>query len=85
MTEKHSASWARIEVVQRSKGQSAVARAAYHLATRLFDERRQEWHDYSAKGGVEVVGIFGWRNRDAGDLWNAAERAEKNKGNGAWK
>ncbi|WP_370316309.1 MobA/MobL family protein [Sagittula sp.] len=85
MTEKHSASWARIEVVQRSKGQSAVARAAYHLATRLFDERRQEWHDYSTKGGVQVVGIFGWRNRNAGDLWNAAERAEKNKGNGQWK
>ncbi|PTA98888.1 MULTISPECIES: MobA/MobL family protein [unclassified Sulfitobacter] len=79
MSDRHSASWARIEVVQRSKGQSAVARAAYHLAARLYDERRDQHHDFSKRGGVETVGVFGWRNRDPQDLWNAAENAEKKR------
>jgi len=79
MSDRHSASWARMEVVQRSRGQSAVARAAYHLATRLYDERRDQTHDFSGKDGVAAVGIFGWRNRDPQDLWNAAEAAEKNR------
>ncbi|SEI87463.1 MobA/MobL family protein [Pseudooceanicola nitratireducens] len=83
-TERHSASWARFKVVQRSKGQSAVARAAYHLGAKLHDPRTGKTHNYTKRHGIELVGVFGWRNRDPQDLWQAAEEREKRKKNGAW-
>lgn len=67
-----------IKAIQRSKGKSAVAAAAYRSATKLLDKRTGELHDYTRKQRVDFGSIIGWLDtREA--LWNAAESAEKIK------
>ena len=76
----------RITQVKRSKGQSAVAAAAYRAGEKLFDERTQRTHDYSRRHGVERTEIMlpddapEWvRGLSREALWNAVEAAEKRK------
>lgn len=67
--------------IARSSGRSAVAAAAYRSGQELTDERTGLVHDYTRKGGVvsaEAVLADG-STVDRGDLWNAAEFAEKRK------
>lgn len=72
------------KVVQRSKGQSALASAAYQAGEKLRDERTGRWCNYSKKKGIVHAEIFapahspGWA-RNRGALWNRAEAAEKRK------
>jgi hypothetical protein len=68
--------------LSRSTGRSAVAAAAYRAGACLCDQRQGIQHDYTRRSGVlhaELVlpeGAGPW-SRDA--LWNAAEKAEKQK------
>lgn len=73
-----------LQVMQRSKGRSAVAAAAYRSCTFLHDERVDIQHDYRKKGGhvsTELFGVDGLKlgMADIGTLWNAAEKAENRK------
>jgi hypothetical protein len=71
-------------LVSRSKGQSAVAAAAYRAGMRLDDERLGKTFDYTRRYGVLYCEILapanapGWMCNRA-ELWNAVERAEKRK------
>lgn len=72
-----------VKTVSRSKGQSAVASAAYRSGNCLKDERNGKTHDYTRRQGVEgtfIVAPAGceW-TQDRGTLWNSAEGAEKRK------
>ena len=73
-----------LQVMQRSKGRSAVAAAAYRSCTFLHDERVDIQHDYRKKGGhvsTELFGVEGLKLKmaDISTLWNTAEKAEKRK------
>jgi hypothetical protein len=70
------------QVIQRSKGRSAVAAAAYRSGSNLYDERRGTSHDFTKRRGVEWCGILlpdgapeSLRERSV--LWNTVERLEK--------
>lgn len=67
--------------IQRSKGRSAVASAAYRAGVCLSDERTGEIHDYTRKQGVEHSEIItpNGENMERALLWNAAEKAEIRK------
>jgi MobA/MobL family protein len=71
-------------VVCRSKGQSAVAAAAYRAGVSLEDERLGKTFDYTRRRGVLHSEIRtpektpDWM-RDRGQLFNAIEKAEKRK------
>lgn len=71
--------------MQRSKGRSSVAAAAYRSAQRLVDERTGEIHDYTKKQGVEHSRVYvpdhapAWA-QDRATLWNACE-AKENRSN----
>jgi hypothetical protein len=71
-------------LVCRSKGQSAVAAAAYRAGERIDDERLGKTFDYTRRRGVLHNEILapenapGWM-RDREQLWNAVEKAEKRK------
>ena len=72
------------KVIQRSKGRSAVAAAAYRSASELEDERLGRSHDFTAKAGVvhsEIMLPAGapehWLDRSA--LWNEVEAVERRK------
>lgn len=73
---------ARPKQVQRSKGRSSVAAAAYRSASLLVDEHTGLKHDYRNKGGVEHTQIHlpdnapAWA-KDRGMLWNGVEEIEK--------
>lgn len=72
------------EPIQRSKGFSAVAAAAYRAGDELHDERTGETHDYRRKRGVFASAILAPDNapewvQDREELWNKAELAEKRK------
>lgn len=72
-----------VKVVSRSKGQSAVASAAYRSGDALTDEREGRTHDYTRRRGVEASFIVApagceWAH-DRAALWNAAEATEKRK------
>jgi len=67
-----------IKPIQRSKGSSAVAAAAYRSASKLVDERTGEIHDYTKKEHVDFGAIIGWLDTRE-TLWNAAEAAENRK------
>lgn len=76
----HAAAHHSVKVFSRSKGQSAVASAAYRVGAKITDERTGTIHDYRAKkSGVEFVANIGWPEDDVAGLWNAAEAAEKRK------
>ena len=71
-----------ISITQRSRGQSAVAGAAYQSGDRLFSEYDQKYKDYSRKSGVIYTEIMLPSNAppefaDRETLWNAAEEIEK--------
>jgi hypothetical protein len=71
-------------LVCRSKGQSAVAAAAYRAGARLDDERLGKTFDYTRRRGVLHSEILAPENapdwmRDRKQLWNAVEKAEKRK------
>ena len=69
------------KVISRTKGQSAVASAAYRTGQRLEDERYGKVQDFSRKAGVEFVwhavpaGAPEWA-QDVAQTWNEVERAE---------
>ncbi len=71
-------------LVCRSKGQSAVAAAAYRAGAVLEDERLGKTFDYRRRGGVLHTEIHapdntpGWM-LDRLQLWNAVEKVEKRK------
>lgn len=73
-----------IKPVQRSKGRTATAAAAYRAGCKILDERTGEIHDYTRKGGVESADIVfpagapEWV-ADRAKLWNGAEQAETRK------
>lgn len=67
--------------VTRSAGRSAVAAAAYRGGCVLTDERTGLVHDYTRKGGVVSSDLVlpDGQVADRGQLWSAAELAEKRK------
>lgn len=71
-------------IIQRSKGQSAVASAAYRAGELLNDERLGKSFDYRRHLGVlhsEILAPYNapvWM-RDRAQLWNAVEKAEKRR------
>lgn len=64
--------------IQRSKGKTATAAAAYRAGIQLHDIRTGKTFDYTKKNDVSNSFIVGW-NSSRFDLWNAAEAAEKRK------
>lgn len=73
----------RIKISTRSKGQSAVAQAAYQSGDRLFDERENRTKYYSDKRGIVYTEILLPVNApseyaDRNTLWNAVEAVENN-------
>ena len=71
-----------VSITQRSRGQSAVAGAAYQSGDRLFSEYDQKYKDYSQKQGIVYTEIMLPSNAppefaDRETLWNAAEEIEK--------
>jgi len=75
-------------VVKSSKGQSAVAKAAYNAHDLLTNENTGDRHDYRYKGEVIFSGIFAPKDapawvkeltQDRQALWSAVEGAEKRK------
>lgn len=73
-----------LRTFSRSKGESAVAAAAYRAGAALADTRTGLTHDYTRRHGVESVetllppGAPAWA-ADRTALWNAAEAAETRK------
>lgn len=74
--------------ITRSKGQSAVAAAAYRSGKRLEDKRYGKIQDYSSRAGILSADIIlpnSIKNQlsvttiDRQVLWNTAESAEKRK------
>ena len=73
-----------VDQIKRSAGQSAIAAAAYRAGEKLYSEYYGETNDYSRKGGVLHTEILLPPNappeyKDRQTLWNAVEKAEKNK------
>lgn len=72
------------QIISRSKGKSVVASASYRSGDKLHDERIDETFDYSRKQKIDGTEIHApdhapdWVH-DRERLWNAVERAEKNK------
>ena len=71
-----------ITITQRSKGQSAVAGAAYQSGEKLFSEYDQKTKNYTGKRGILYTEIMlpshappEYANRET--LWNSVEAAEK--------
>ena len=76
-----------VKAISRSAGRSATAAIAYRAGVAIRDERTQELHDYSRRGGVDrsyaegialPEGAPTWAH-DREALWNAAEIAETRK------
>jgi MobA/MobL family len=71
-----------VKIVQRSKGRTATAAAAYRSGTRIECERTGEVYDYTRKKGIELTSLLfpaeapDWAH-DRAALWNAAEKREK--------
>ena len=67
-----------IKLVQRSKGKSVVAAAAYRSGTKLVNEWDGMTHDYTRKGGVVHAEIMLPAHalpefQDRAILWNSVE------------
>jgi Ti-type conjugative transfer relaxase TraA len=72
------------KMVQRNKGQSAVAAAAYRSGSLLVEETTGITHDYTRKRGVEHSEILAPDRApswvfDRQTLWNAVEQSERRK------
>ena len=73
-----------VSITQRSKGQSAVAKAAYNSRSKLIDERTDTLYNYSRKQDLEFSEILLPTNApkwaaDRQNLWSQAELAENRK------
>ena len=72
--------YSRLSTLSRSRGQSAVAAAAYRCGGKLKDERLDRVHDYRRKGGVIDVRMLAPADAawalDSSTLWNMAETVE---------
>lgn len=73
-----------IKIIQRSKGKSAVAAAAYRSGTKLTNEWDGLTHDYSRKRGVVHAEIMLPSHAppefaDRSILWNSVEQIEKSR------
>lgn len=73
-----------VKTISRSAGRSATAAIAYRSGEKVACERTGLVHDYTRRRGVEHTEIFTPENapewaRNRGELWNAAELAEKRK------
>lgn len=73
-----------VQLISRSKGQSAIAAAAYRAGVKLHDDRTGLSHDYSRKARVAHTEILAPENApewvgDREQLWNRVEAAEKRK------
>ena len=73
-----------IKLVQRSKGKSVVAAAAYRSGTKMVNEWDGMTHDYTRKGGVVHAEIMLPAHappefQDRAILWNSVEQIEKSK------
>ena len=73
-----------LKVFSRSKGQSAVAAAAYRSGSQLYDERYQKTHRYENRGGIAETFIVLPENtadeyQSRATLWNAVEASETRK------
>jgi ATP-dependent exoDNAse (exonuclease V) alpha subunit len=72
-----------VNIVKRSKGQSAIKKVSYDSASKLMDERTKKIFDYTKKGnGVAFSEILAPINSpdwiyDRGKLWNVVENFEK--------
>ena len=71
-----------VKIIQRSKGRSAVAAAAYRSGENLTNEWDGEIHDYTHKGGIvhrEIVlpAHAPPEFSDRSTLWNSVEQIEK--------
>jgi len=69
-------------IIQRSKGHSAVASAAYRAGERIHDQRIGDIFDYGRRRGIEYTDIMAPENApawmlDRAQLWNGVEKAEK--------
>ena len=69
---------------KRSKGQSAIASAAYRSGEKLYSEYYGEYSDYTRKRGVICSDILlpphaPKEYADRQTLWNAVEKAERGK------
>lgn len=74
----------RIKMFQRSKGESAVAAAAYRAGLKLLDESTGTHHDYRRKRGILCTRCFAPRDAPAWAvepqvLWQEAQAREKRK------
>ena len=72
------------KIISRSRGQSAVASAAYRAGELMNDERLGRGFDFRRHLGVVYTDILAPANapdwmRDRAQLWNAVEKAEKRK------
>ena len=67
-----------VKPVQRSKGRSATAAAAYRAREVIQDERQGMIFDYSAKQDLEHEEIIGWDGTRS-ELWNEGEMVEPSK------
>lgn len=76
-----------IKPLSRSKGQSAIAAAAYRSGENIFDQREGREHDYRRKTGIDqnasqIIqpdGVDSPIAKTRSALWNAAEKIEKRK------
>lgn len=69
-------------IIQRDKGRSAIAAAAYRSAERLYDARQDMVHDYTQKQGVVHRQILLPKHalaylHERENLWNLVESTEK--------
>jgi len=71
-----------ITITQRSRGQSAVAGAAYQSGEKLYSEYDRKWKSYTEKQGIVYTEIMLPANAppafsDRSTLWNSVEKIEK--------
>jgi ATP-dependent exoDNAse (exonuclease V) alpha subunit len=73
-----------VDIFTRSKGQSAVAAAAYRSGEKIKNEYDGKTHDYSRKKGIVYQEILLPENApkefsDRAELWNAIEKKDKRR------
>lgn len=79
-----------VKIGTRSKGQSAIAAAAYRSGTKIFEEETGLTSDYTKKKNVIFSEISLCENapreyQDRERLWNAVHQAEKSKDGQLWR
>lgn len=79
-----------IKIGSRTKGQSAIAAAAYRSGEKLIDQETGLTSDYTRKSGVVFTEISLCTNApaeyaDRAALWNAVHQIEKNKNAQLWR